>query len=183
MKDRPVWIALFSQTGTELRELENSIGVSPDIIMTNSKTYNKTDWNNRSWLWKKTHDEIVYWLNNSYSNNDIRKKVIITLHGYLRILPPEICNRYEIYNGHPALINLYPELKGKDPQIRTWQNNSKYPIIGSIVHRVVAEVDAGEIVSSVAYTNRIESENEMFTQLRISSFHAWKWFLRNKLCV
>jgi len=182
MDNKPIWIALFSQTGTELRELENYLGVSPTIVMSNSKIYDKNSWNTKSSFWKKSHDEIVHWLLNSYNENTL-SKVIITLHGYLRILPPEVCNRYKIYNGHPALINLYPELKGKDPQIRTWQNNINYPIIGSIVHRVVAEVDAGEIVSSVAYTNRIESEDEMFTQLRISSFHAWKWFLRNKLCV
>lgn len=182
MTNEPIWIALFSQSGTELREIENSLGISPTIVMSNSKIYNSTSWNYKSTFWKKGHDEIVHWLNNSYTEN-ILSRVIITLHGYLRILPPEVCNRYEIYNGHPALISHYPELKGKDPQIRTWQNNSKYPIIGSVVHRVVPEVDAGEIVSSVAYSNRVESENEMFVQLRISSFQAWRWFLGKKLCV
>lgn len=183
MINKPIWIALFSQTGTELRELENALGVSPTIVMSNSKVYNSTTWNNKTTFWKKSHDEIVDWLSKSYPDEEVRKRVIITLHGYLRILPPEICNRYNIYNGHPALISHYPELKGKDPQIRTWQNNDKYPIIGSVVHKVVAEVDAGEIVSSVAYTNRVESEDEMFCHLKICSYQAWKWFLERTICV
>jgi len=182
MTNSPIWIALFSQTGTELKELENALNVSPTIVMTNSKVYKSTSWGVKSTFSRKTHDEIVHWLEMSY-NNDVLDRVIITLHGYLRILPPSICQKYKIYNGHPALFNLYPELKGKDPQIRTWQNKDKYPIIGSVVHKCVAEVDAGEIVSSVAYANRVESEDEMFCQLKISSFQAWKWFLKGKLCV
>lgn len=183
MNNNPIWIALFSQTGTELKELENSLGVSPTIVMTNSKVFEKTGHSfTRSTFWKKSHDEIVHWLSHSY-NNETLSRVFITLHGYLRILPPDICQRYEIYNGHPAFIPLYPELKGKDPQIRTWQNSSKYPIIGSVVHRCVAEVDAGEVVSCVSYSNRVESEDEIFCQLKISSFEAWKWFLRKRLCV
>ena len=183
MTSKPIWIALFSQTGSELREIEKAIGVSPTIVMTNSKVFTDTSWNVTSTLMRKTHNEIVEWLSLSYPDEEVRKRVMITLHGYLRILPPSICDRYEIYNGHPALISQYPELKGKDPQVRTWQNNSQYPIIGSVVHRCVAEVDAGEIVSSVAYTNRVESQDEMFTRLKQSSFEAWYWFMRKKLCV
>ena len=45
------------------------------------------------------------------------KHDLITLHGYLRIIPENICKQCKhIYNGHPGLINMYPELKGKDPQ-------------------------------------------------------------------
>ena len=70
---------------------------------------------------------------------------IITLHGWLRIMPPEICNRYEIYNGHPGLITKYPELKGKDPQMRAWEGD--YEFCGSVLHRVTEGVDEGEIIN------------------------------------
>ena len=30
--------------------------------------------------------------------------------------PGEVCEKRNIYNGHPGLITQYPQLKGKDPQ-------------------------------------------------------------------
>lgn len=175
-----VWIALFSQTGSEILELSNKLGVTPTIILTNN--LNKT-WVSGLNIFKcDSHDNIMEWLRKSYPEQEFRRNVIITLHGYLRILPKDICEKYTIYNGHPGAINLYPELKGKDPQIRAWNDTSKYPIIGSVVHEVIPEVDEGKIVSSVCYTNRVQSQVEMFSTLKMSSSEAWYWFLRNKLC-
>ena len=51
---------------------------------------------------------------------------LITLNGWLRIVPPDKCAKYNIYNGHPGLITKYPELKGKDPQQRMWENIHEY---------------------------------------------------------
>lgn len=175
-----VWIALFSQTGSEISTLSKALGVEP-LILTNNMN---STWVTGLKIYKQArHDDLMEWLSKAYPIDSYRKeKVIITLHGYLRILPPDICARYNIYNGHPAAIELYPELKGKDPQVRTWYNNSNYSIIGSVVHKVVPEVDAGEIVSSVNYTNRVDSLQEMYSKLKLTSYEAWMWFLRNKLC-
>lgn len=102
---------------------------------------------------------------------------LITLHGYLRILPANICNRYTILNGHPGLITKYPELKGKDPQVRAWEG--KYPLIGSVVHKVTPGVDEGEVITSVCYTNRCDTLDEIYGKLKQSSLESWLWVLKD----
>jgi methionyl-tRNA formyltransferase len=178
------WVALFSQTGSEIVALSERLGRWPDEIFTNNQD---TD----TW-----HPDILGGHGNSkvrvLSHKGIEETLswfvetkfdyIITLHGYLRILSPNICDLpFEIYNGHPAPIDRYPELKGKDPQKRIWQLNQNYPIIGSVVHRVVAGVDEGEIVKSVNYTNRCQSEQDVFDLLKKASLGAWTFFLEEKL--
>ena len=91
-------------------------------------------------------------------------EAIITLHGWLRIMPPSICEKFKIYNGHPGLITDYPELKGKDPQERMF-NDGNYTYYGSVVHKVVPEVDSGEIVSEVKRFNTMKSLDEVYEGL------------------
>jgi folate-dependent phosphoribosylglycinamide formyltransferase PurN len=38
------------------------------------------------------------------------------------------------------------DLKGKDPQIRTWENINNYQFIGSVVHKVTPGVDEGPVL-------------------------------------
>lgn len=184
-----IWVAMFSQTGSELARIQGELNIRPKVILTNVKDTRKItedlDISRAHTMFvHNTHDFLMSWLDKSFPDEDIRKKVIITLHGYLRILPPEICNRYEIYNGHPAAIRLYPELKGKDPQVRTWENNASYKFLGSVVHRVTPGVDEGEIVKEVMYTNRSQTLDDVFDTLRQSSFDAWSMFMKEKkLCV
>jgi methionyl-tRNA formyltransferase len=173
------WIALFSQTGSEILALQERLKRKPDAILTNTKQQYSHDLD--VYLYG-SHDALMEWLRLRYPDSENRKNVIVTLHGYLRIIPEDVCSQYNMFNGHPGLISRYPELKGKDPQIRTWQNNNEYSIIGSVVHKVTAGVDEGDIVSSVGYTNRVSSEEEMFSKLKQTSFEAWYWFLRNELC-
>lgn len=177
---KPVWIALFSQTGSEILQLSHELKVEP-LVFTNNM---RSSWVPGLKIYKQApHDELMEWFRKAYPIDEYRNKsVLITLHGYLRILPEDICKRYNIYNGHPGAIKIYPELKGKDPQERAWNNREKYSIIGSVVHKAVAEVDGGEVVSEVNYTNRVESQAEMFTKLKQTSYEAWMWFLRKKLC-
>jgi len=108
---------------------------------------------------------------NPYESAD----TIITLHGYLRIITEPVCRKYNIFNGHPAAIELYPELKGMDPQVRAWENKSAYKFIGSVVHKVVPEVDAGEVISQVNVINNVESLDEMYSQLKFTSLSAWNF--------
>lgn len=73
----------------------------------------------------------------------------VLLIGYLRILSKEVCERHEIYNVHPADIVNYPELKGKDPIERVYQEDPahiKYDRLGVVLHRVIPEVDEGQIL-------------------------------------
>lgn len=171
------WIAFFSQTGSEIVELSKTLKRKPNLIVTNNfeekikfhPELRKLDVTIQS----AKHDLLM---------NYFRTQVIfdpdtalITLHGYLRILPEDICNRYDILNGHPGLITKYPELKGKDPQIRAWEGN--YPVVGSVVHKVTPLVDDGEVLSAVAYTNRCESLDDMYGLLKKSSLESWVWLL------
>lgn len=179
MTKNKVWIALYSQTGSEIQELSKALGVKPSLILTNTDTP-------RFDVFKHAkHSELMDWLLKSYPDQEYRdNNVIVTLHGYLRIIPPEVCTRYKnFYNGHPALITHYPELKGKDPQVRTWNEKEKYPIIGSVVHKVTPGVDEGEVVSSSALTNRNYSLDELFTSLKQTSLDSWYFFLKRELCV
>lgn len=134
------WIALFSQTGSELKAIIEELKIQPDLVYTNNFKIDDGAFDN---LFKASHDNIMT------SIKTLRSECIITLHGYLRILPEHICNKFTILNGHPGLITMYPELKGKDPQTKVFNNINSYECIGSVIHKVVPEVDAGDII---AYT-------------------------------
>ena len=179
------WIAFFSQTGSEIVNLSKELGQVPELIVTNNDEggYRGVTWHPGirelgTTIMYAQHDRLVEY----FTNNNVYppSNTLITLHGYLRIIPPEMCNKYEMYNGHPALITHYPELKGKDPQERTWSGN--HHTIGSVVHRVTEGVDEGEVLSSVAYANRSYTKDELYLKLKQSSLEAWLWFLRRKLC-
>ena len=164
------WIALYSQTGSEIAALSKVIGRKPDLHMTNNEVFTSNTVVSGTIL-RARHSWIISYLENQVIYDP--KDTIITLHGYLRILPTNICSKYTIYNGHPGAIDLYPELKGKDPQVRTWENKERYKFIGSVVHKVVPEVDAGEIIKSVHLSNTSQSINDTFSMLKMSSLTAW----------
>ena len=183
MKKYNKWIALFSQTGQEIIDISEQIQRKPDLIISNnhpSKIQNILKGVEYKWLTtfgkdSKTLDildEVV---------DDI-EPTIITLNGWLRIVPPDKCERYNIYNGHPGLITKYPELKGKDPQKRAWDDLHKYYKVGSVVHRVVEEVDAGNVETfSEASTASILTIDDTYETLRKTSLKAWYSFLKERL--
>ena len=172
------WIALFSQTGSEIADLSSALNRDPDFVITNTEL-NRVNPN--------VH--VDYRLNNEEAKTlniledlDFNiEKTLITLNGWLKIVPPDKCNNYNIYNGHPGLITKYPELKGKDPQKRVWENMGLYPEIGSVVHRVVAEVDAGEVVVEKSVKAIGGAWNDHLSALRRTSFDAWVEFLKEHL--
>ena len=81
-------------------------------------------------------------------------------------------------NGHPGAIDLYPELKGKDPQVRTWESKGNYKFLGSVVHEVVPEVDEGKIIKSVHLTNTALSLEDTFSMLKMTSLTAWTFAMK-----
>lgn len=179
--DKP-WIAFFSQTGSEIANISEALGRKPDLIITNKDPYKCQDVDGRI--------DRIYHLPIKPTVQDYQEILsgyvnpIITLHGYLRILPKEICERYEIYNGHPGLITDYPELKGKDPQQRAWAGiqMGKYPIAGAVLHKVISEVDEGEILDSSCFSVSTElSLNELFRILKGVSLDMWVKFLKENL--
>ena len=177
------WIAFFSQTGSEIVELSKVLNRKPDLIVTNNFEekikFNPGVRELDVTILSTKHDGIMNYFRHQNIYNP--SNILITLHGYLRILAPDICDKYEIYNGHPAAINLYPELKGKDPQEKVWQNLSNYPIIGSVVHRCTAELDAGELAMVHNKANIATTKDELYNNLRLCSMIAWEKFMKGKL--
>lgn len=175
-----IWVAMYSQTGSELLELIKETGKRPSVILTNTKQGVNPELRSpaHTSVIEGKHDELMDWLCKSYPDDGVRENVVITLHGYLRIIPEEVCNRYRILNGHPGAIDIYPELKGKDPQVRAWENRGNYKFLGSVVHEVVPAVDEGKIIKSVNVTNRAQDLNETYEMLKMTSFVAWKYVLQ-----
>ena len=171
------WIAFFSQTGSEIVDLANKLDKWPDAIITNYRPNNVREIN------KNLHHYIE--VSNKPSLVEIKNILqkydnpLITLHGWLRIMPPEICEGYNIYNGHPGLITLYPELKGKDPQIRAWE--AKHPLAGTVIHKVVEGVDEGKVISIDGFDTDKLDKNEFFRILKHKSKWLWIDFLKDKI--
>jgi len=181
------WIALFSQTGSEIVDLALHFDRWPDTIVTNNNDVSK--WHPKmrelhsaglTGIRGKSRIKVVNSVQAKTANflhNTADPDSFITLHGWLRIVPEDICNIYTIYNGHPGLITDYPELKGKDPQERMF-NDGNYTYYGSVVHKVVPEVDSGEIVSEVKRFNTMKSLDEVYGGLKSTSLSAWIDFLQ-----
>ena len=176
-----MWFALFSQTGTEIVEVASRLGKWPDYIFTDNK--DKNSWHNS--LRKHSSVSIV-------KHKDMKEEIeryisvfkgyrgtipIVTLHGYLRILPEINC---EVYNGHPGDIIKYPELKGKDPQKKAL--DLKLPSTGTIIHKVTEEVDSGEIVSyNTLKICKNDTLSSLSNSLRNMSIDLWTVFLEEKI--
>ena len=126
------WVTFFSQTGTEIRNLAKDLDYWPDLIITNERPEDLRTINPK--LIKEYPGKIIQ-VSNRPTDEELRSVLygyynpIITLHGWLRIMSPWMCENYDIYNGHPGLITVYPELKGKDPQMRAFMGNYEW-IVG-----------------------------------------------------
>jgi folate-dependent phosphoribosylglycinamide formyltransferase PurN len=171
------WIALFSQTGSEIVEISERLNKWPDAIITNNSDYNKIHPSIQKRGFIKINQTQARTLNilHRYAQyNDL-----ITLNGWLKIVPADKCEQYNIVNGHPGLITRYPELKGFDPQKRFWADRSKYDYYGSIVHEVTAEVDEGKILS---LSEKVVdgTEQEPFNILKATSLDAWLDFFKHQ---
>ena len=172
--DQRQWVVFFSQTGTEIVDIAESLGRWPNKIITNERPEHLRKIND-----KLLEREITY-LPNKPTVDDydvvLQDNALITLHGWLRVMPPSICNKYLIYNGHPGLITEYPELKGKDPQLRAFEG--KYPMAGAVIHKVTAEVDEGKIISEERFNTFGLELDDLFRILRDRSLYMWTNFLK-----
>ena len=178
VRTRP-WIAFFSQTGSEIVEVSKILGRCPNKIITNHRPAHLRSINEGipthllQWTENKPEEHEYQWHLMGYGNP------IITLHGWLRVVPESICNRFEVYNGHPGLITKYPDLKGKDPQYRAWEGC--YPTAGCVIHKVTAGVDEGEILMERESVTKQLPLNELFHILHDTSVKMWGEFLHDKL--
>ena len=169
------WIAFFSQTGNEINSLSRLLGRYPDLIVTN-----KPDLSNVNQFLPK--DIILHIPDKSQSDiyeSILKPDDLITLHGYLRIIPKDICEKYNIYNSHPGLISKYPILKGKDPQKKAF--DLKLKTSGVVIHKVIPEVDSGEILLKKEIYIFENSLDQIYSKLHECSVNLWYEFLnKNK---
>lgn len=183
------WIAFFSQTGSELLEIIKALHKTPDLIVVN-KDWEKDERINRELqALVETNGIYVVELPNRPGEESYKSlekafpeffdNCVITLHGYLRILPGYFCEKYNILNGHPGLITKYPELKGSNPQEKAF--NLGLETSGSVIHRVIAEVDSGDILASQEVNIKNLTLDQVYEVLHINSISLWISFLANIL--
>ena len=181
--DNRKWVAFFSQTGSEICQIAESLDRWPDLIITNKRPEHLRTIDPRipqdklRWTANKPELHEYQWLLQEYTD------AVITLHGWLRIMPKEICDRFNVYNGHPGLITWYPELKGKDPQVRAYEGikEGKYQVAGAVLHKVIPEVDEGHIIDELFFNAEGLSLDELFRILKDRSLYMWCGFLRKVL--
>ena len=178
METKP-WITFFSQTGAEIADVSEALGRWPDIIVTNERPEHLRTIDPRiekqgyfTWANKPTEEDYIELLE-KYPD------AIVTLHGWLRVVPEYVCERSKIYNGHPGLITEYPELKGKDPQVRAFEG--KYPVAGAVLHKVVAGVDEGRVIMEERFNASNLELDDLFRILRDRSLYMWHKFLEKVL--
>ena len=175
------WITFFSRSGSEINNIIHHIGKLPAAIITNRQN---DDDLNPSLKALKDNDKLNWIvLPKNPELKDYKQALkpytdpLITLHGFLRIIPKDICKKYKnIYNLHPGLITAYPDLKGKDPQIRAIKAGHK--IAGAVIHKVIPAVDEGEIVASHAINIHGLSEDEVFNNLHSLGSVMWYQFFK-----
>ena len=189
------WVAFFSQTGTEILDISRKINYFPDIVVTNNKFKNINSSLFEFYKESDTKtlisvDEIDSETYKHILKTATDKNTLITLNGWLKIVPPDICDQYTIYNGHPGLISLYKELKGKDPVERLWENYDNYEYAGCVIHKVTSKVDDGEIISKKQFSLVDGYGKELYrdfenlnAQMRRNSLKLWIDFIRNNISI
>jgi methionyl-tRNA formyltransferase len=184
-----IWKALFSQSGSEIFEASSKLGRFPDAIITNKSPEEMDKINPK--LLDVAIDRIVF-IPKKPTIEEYKTAIgsanLVTLHGFLRILPSEVCSRYTIFNGHPGLITKFPELKGKDPQAKVWFRHADTPyyLHGHVIHEVIPEVDAGKIVSEKEFYSRniyteFDSRDAYIKRLHELAIENWVDFLMKKI--
>jgi folate-dependent phosphoribosylglycinamide formyltransferase PurN len=172
------WVAFFSQTGTDIYNLSKKLNRCPDLIITNKQSLDGVNSNLIN-----DYGASIFQISKSPTIEEYKhilpKDSFITLHGWLKIVPEEICEQYEIYNLHPANLLLHPHLKGKDPQKRAAAELLQWS--GNTIHRCTAELDAGEIkeYSTVLIEGLLEFE--VISKLHKDATDLWFTFLNKHL--
>lgn len=178
LKDKK-WVVFFSHTGSEINNISTRIGRVPDRVITNKSPGDKTI---NKQLMRLVKKDIVY-TSNKPTTQDYERLLmdncVVTLHGWMRIIPGKICKDNEIYNLHPGLITKYPELKGADPQKRVVDSSSKttYKQVGCVIHKVTETVDDGEVLAECSCYNHYDSHALLSDKLHQMASDLWVDFL------
>ena len=142
------WYSLFSHTGKETETVAKLCRRNAKLcdVLTNNMRYQ----GGLKQAQKMSGDDIHAWL---MTPGNVRPESVVTLNGYMRILPKEVLDYLKgigcgVYNIHPAPITIYPDLKGKDPQERLFEGirSGKYAYIGAVIREVDEGIDTGKIL-------------------------------------
>jgi len=177
------WVTFFSQSGSEIAAVASKLNRVPDLIVTNERPSNLRTLSPQL---LNLGANIVY-LPNKPTSEDYMKvlselgvnpgNTLVTLHGWLRIVPKEVIVTYPyLFNGHPGLITKYPELKGKDPQLKAF--NLNLHTSGCVIHKVTEGVDEGSILRDKEVSIKDLSLGEVFETLHETSIKMWVSFIK-----
>lgn len=169
------WIAMYSHTGSEIKNISKKLGYQPDLVITNNI--------NPGLSWKQCINTARKPSVQDYRAvfNQTDGEPIITLHGWMRIIPPEICEEYMVYNLHPGLITENPELKGKDPQQRVFEMLNMPQYVGCVIHRATATLDDGPVIMSRRVLNTYPNVSTLTDVLHSMAGDMWIDFINNRL--
>lgn len=178
------WIACFSHTGSEVVNVNGALVYQgADVRLRAALTDNMT-FNNDAIPYEK-------YLYRSMINMRLAdlQDCIVTLNGYLGIINTPLLDRMKsrnckVYNIHPAPIQLYPELKGLDPQERLYDGikDGKYQYIGCVIHEVTPQLDSGKLVhwkTEIAYPDW--TKDQLYAHLHEMGTHMWLDFFREEM--
>lgn len=173
------WIALYSHSGTELLKVYQHAPQLPLAVFSDQKDTAKINPGILPLTALAKHEEIMEEI--KYIACNTTKEVVITLHGYMRIIPSEIIDlpNVSIYNVHPGDIVNYPQLRGKDPQEKALELN--LPATGVVIHRVDEGIDTGKIMMREVYLIRENNIGKLVYDLRYIAINMWINFLGNIL--
>jgi len=177
------WVTFFSQTGSEIATISKKLNRLPDLIVTNNRPAGMRTISPKLLelgvpiVVLPNKPDLVDYVQVLDQLFVLPNETLITLHGWLRIVPKEIIEKYYyIFNGHPGLINKYPELKGKDPQKKAWDLN--LPTSGCVIHKVTEGVDEGTVYRSKEIAIRNLNMDQLFEELHETSVELWVSFLK-----
>lgn len=184
------WYGLFSHTGKELEKLvsmDHGFDLRLDTMITNNMDYSGCLGTRGIRLFKLASTKDVNWL--LKQSQIVEDNSIITLNGYMGILPADVLHNLKtrdckVYNIHPAPIQFYPDLRGKDPQERLYEGIQKreYSYIGVVIHEVDEGVDTGKIVHWILeLADHGMTKEELYVRLHELGTKAWESFFRERM--
>lgn len=183
------WYSLFSHTGseTEALHLSEEVPLRLEAAITDNWDYNGNLDGVVTRLYRLASREDINWL--LKQPHLVEDSSLITLNGYMGIIPADVLQNLrergcKVYNIHPAPIQHYPELRGKDPQERMYEGiqAGKYEYIGVVIHEVDAGVDTGKIVHWVLQlADPYMTKDELYERLHELGTQAWESFFKERM--
>lgn len=178
------WYSLFSHTGKETESIWRLFDgqLHLEAAITNNIQYKGALPSVKTYL----PTVINEWL---MAPGNVEPGSIITLNGYMRIIPAEVLEylasiNCKVYNIHPAPIQYYPDLRGMDPQGRLYEGllDGRYHCIGAVIHEVDAGVDTGNIIHwKLELPATIRTKDDLYDRLHAMGTEMWIEFFREEM--